>query len=80
MDYVQKDECTKRTSFYQSICKLAAAGERAGLIIEDMIELLNAGLRVEQLLDLIASRLRAQSAQPALPSPPLRKAPRLHLN
>jgi hypothetical protein len=52
MDYVQKDECTKRTSFYQSIFKLAAAGESAGLIIEDMIELLNAGLRVEQLLGL----------------------------
>jgi hypothetical protein len=77
MDFVQKDHLKKRASFYSAISKLAAAGEKAGLSVEEMIELLRAGLRVDQLLDLIASRLEAHT--PIHLGPP-HKATRLYLN
>jgi len=42
-----------------SVAKLVIAGERAGLTIEQMIDLLEGGLTVEGLLELIAKRLDA---------------------
>lgn len=50
---------------FQSIGKLAMAGERAGFTIEEMIRLLNAGLTVEDLVDMITAgqvRLCAEGA------------------
>ena len=64
MDFVQKDHLKNHTSFYSCISKLAMAGEKAGLSVEEMMELLRAGLRVDQLLDLIAWRLEAQTPIP----------------
>jgi hypothetical protein len=46
-----------RPDLLESISKLAIAGERAGLTIEEMIGLLNAGLTVATLIDLIIERL-----------------------
>ena len=40
-----------------AVRKLAIAGERAGLSLEQMIQLLNAGMSVIALLDLITWRL-----------------------
>ena len=42
MDFVQKDHLKKHTSFYSCISKLAVAGEKAGLSVEEMMELLRA--------------------------------------
>ena len=42
---------------YTAICKLAIAGEQAGLSIENMIGLLNAGVSIETLVDIIEERL-----------------------
>jgi hypothetical protein len=44
-------------SLVLAISKLAAAGEKAGFTLEQMIELLDRGLEVETLLDLICMRL-----------------------
>jgi hypothetical protein len=44
-------------SLILAISKLAAAGEQAGLTLEQMIEMLDAGLSVESLLELICMRL-----------------------
>lgn len=44
-------------SLVRAIGKLAAAGERAGFTLEEMIQLLDNGLSVEMLLELIARRL-----------------------
>lgn len=44
-------------SLVRAIGKLAAAGERAGFTLEEMIQLLDNGLSVEMLLKLIARRL-----------------------
>jgi hypothetical protein len=49
----------------RAIGKLAAAGERPGFTLEEMIQLLDSGLSVETLLELIARRLEA----PPLDSP-----------
>ena len=46
----------ERPSLVIAISKLAAAGERAGFSVEEMIQLLDSGLTVESLLDLIAWR------------------------
>lgn len=46
-----------RYNLTDSVYKLAIAGERAGLSIEEMIGLLNAGMTVKTLLDLITERL-----------------------
>ena len=43
----------RQTTLAQAIEKLALAGERAGMSVEDMIQLLNAGVGVETLLNLI---------------------------
>jgi hypothetical protein len=58
-------------SLVNAIRKLAVAGERAGLSLEQMIQLLNSGMSVVALLDLIAWRLdsaRTSSSQAVLPS------------
>jgi len=57
-------------SLVLAISKLAAAGEQAGLTLEQMIELLDQGLEVETLLELICSRLHAA------PLPPTQEVPR----
>ena len=44
-------------SLVKAIGKLAAAGERAGFTLEEMIQLLDNGVSVEMLLDLISRRL-----------------------
>ena len=44
----------------QAIEKLAKAGEKAGISVEDMIQILNAGVSVETLLDLIGRNLQAR--------------------
>ncbi len=54
-----------------AIAKLAVAGERAGLSIEQMIQLLDDGLRVETLVDLITWRLMEV---PNPVTPPFRSA------
>lgn len=48
-----------------AIGKLAAAGERAGFTLEEMIQLLDSGVSVATLLELISRRLE----DPARPSP-----------
>ena len=48
-----------------AIGKLAAAGERAGFTLEEMIQLLDSGVSVATLLELITRRLE----DPARPSP-----------
>jgi len=47
-----------RPALALAIEKLACAGERAGLSVEDMIRMLNAGVSVETLIDLVV-RLHA---------------------
>ena len=47
-------------SLVRAIGKLAAAGERAGFTLEEMIQLLDSGLSVEMLLELITVRLESQ--------------------
>lgn len=42
----------------RAIARLVAAGEQAGISVEQMIQILNAGVSVEALLDLIDKRLR----------------------
>ncbi len=44
-------------SLVRAIGKLAAAGERAGFTLEEMIQLLDSGVSVETLLELISRRL-----------------------
>lgn len=51
-------------SLVLAISKLAAAGERAGLTLEQMISLLDAGLEVETLLELICLRLNGSPLPP----------------
>jgi hypothetical protein len=54
---------------YRAVERLALAGERAGLCVEDMISLLNAGVSIEMLLELIERRLEnADSSQALAPS------------
>jgi hypothetical protein len=48
-------------SLVRAIGKLAAAGERAGFTLEEMIQLLDSGVSVETLLELITRRLEVQS-------------------
>jgi len=45
----------------RAVGKLVAAGEKAGLSVEQMIALLNQGMSVEMLLDLISRRLEARN-------------------
>jgi len=45
-----------RPELVRAVEKLARAGERAGLSVEEMIRILNAGVTVECLLDLIERR------------------------
>lgn len=52
-------------SLVRAIGKLAAAGERAGFTLEEMIQLLDSGVSVATLLELISRRLE----DPARPSP-----------
>jgi hypothetical protein len=47
----------KSVDLYESVAKLAKAGEQAGFRIEQMIELLDAGVSVEGLINLIAWRM-----------------------
>ena len=47
-------------SLVRAIGKLAAAGERAGFTLEEMIQLLDSGVSVETLLELIIRRLEVQ--------------------
>lgn len=51
-------------SLVLAISKLAAAGERAGLTLEQMISLLDAGLEVKTLLELICLRLNGSPLPP----------------
>ena len=54
-------------SLVRAIGKLAAAGERAGFSLEEMIQLLDSGVSVATLLEMIAQRLESdppQSPQP----------------
>jgi hypothetical protein len=44
-------------SLILAISKLAAAGERAGFTLEQMIDMLDDGLEVETLMELICLRL-----------------------
>jgi len=44
-------------SLVRAIGKLAAAGERAGFTLEEMIQLLDSGVSVETLMELITGRL-----------------------
>jgi hypothetical protein len=44
-------------SLVRAISKLAAAGERAGFTLEEMIQLLDSGVSVQMLLELITWRL-----------------------
>jgi len=46
-----------KATLLAGIAKLAAAGQQAGITVEQMMALLNAGLGEEGLLDLIAWRL-----------------------
>jgi hypothetical protein len=46
-------------SLVRAIGKLAAAGERAGFTLEEMIQLLDSGVSVATLLELITQRLEA---------------------
>jgi hypothetical protein len=46
-------------SLVRAIGKLAAAGERAGFTLEEMIQLLDSGVSVATLLELITRRLEA---------------------
>jgi hypothetical protein len=50
----------EKPAIEMAVGKLAIAGERAGLTLEQMIRILNAGFTVEDLLDLIESRLQKQ--------------------
>jgi len=45
----------------RAIEKFAAAGEKAGFTVEQMIQILNAGVGVETLLDIIERTLVGQS-------------------
>jgi hypothetical protein len=45
----------------RAIEKFAAAGEKAGFTVEQMIQILNAGVGVETLLDIIERTLAGQS-------------------
>ena len=49
-------------SLVLAISKLAAAGEQAGLTLEQMIELLDRGVEIETLLELICWRLYGSPA------------------
>jgi len=51
-------------SLILAISNLAAAGERAGFTLEQMIDLLDHGLEVETLLDLICMRLNGVALRP----------------
>ena len=51
-------------SRFNAVWKLAIAGERAGLSLEQMIELLNSGMSVVALLDLITWRLNYPATSP----------------
>lgn len=50
----------KTPTLLRAIEKLAQAGERAGITVEDMIQILNAGVTVETLLNLLERRLTSQ--------------------
>ena len=54
-------------SLVRAISKLAAAGERAGFTLEEMIQLLDSGVSVQMLLELITWRLEDQA--PLSPQP-----------
>jgi hypothetical protein len=47
-----------------AISKLAAAGERAGFTLKQMIDMLDHGLEVETLLELICLRLNPAATTP----------------
>jgi hypothetical protein len=49
----------------RAVERLAAAGERAGFSVEDMIRMLNAGVSVETLLDIIDRSLRPSREEAA---------------
>jgi hypothetical protein len=51
-------------SLVLAISKLAAAGERAGFTLEQMIDMLDHGLEVETLLELICLRLNPAATTP----------------
>jgi len=59
------DDRMDNPSLVLAISKLAAAGEQAGLTLEQMIDLLDHGLEVETLLELICLRLHAAPLPPA---------------
>ena len=61
-------ENVDKASLLTAVGKLASAGERAGVNVEQMIRLLNAGVSVETLLQLIASRLNDDAEEPATES------------
>jgi hypothetical protein len=43
----------------RAIERLAAAGEEAGISVEQMIQILNVGVSVEDLLDIVDKKLQA---------------------
>ena len=49
----------------RAVGKLADAGERAGLSVEEMIRILNAGVTVENLLELIALKMQEGACHPS---------------
>jgi len=51
-------------SLVRAIGKLAAAGERAGFTLEEMIQLLDSGVSVATLLELISRRLEDPPPRP----------------
>ena len=59
-------EGMQNPSLVLAISKLAAAGEQAGLTLEQMIDLLDHGIEVETLLELICLRLHARELHPTL--------------
>jgi len=54
----------RKKSLETTICKLAIAGEHAGLTVEEMICFPQRGLSVEELLEVIALRLEKLPAFP----------------
>jgi hypothetical protein len=56
-DSLFRGEQMENPSLQTAVNKLAIFGERAGLSVADMIQILNAGISVETLLQLIASNL-----------------------
>lgn len=65
---IQNCKIMATPSLVRTIGKLAAAGERAGFTLEEMIQLLDSGVTVATLLELITRRLESPPAHSAQPS------------